>query len=158
MAHADSWTCLGSQAAECSLHGKIGRYSNQSTSVLMSRLLGATSWSCVQTPSIYSSLESPLKRFGTSGCRQPPVPELARFYGIVIRMNFGDHPPPHFHAEYGGSRALFGIDSLTTLRGRLPPRARGLTVEWAALHQAELREAWSRASRLESPGKIPPLD
>ena len=86
------------------------------------------------------------------------MPELARFYGIVIRMNFGDHPPPHFHAEYGGSRALFSIEGSTTLRGSMPRRARGLIVEWAALHQDELREAWDRASRLESPGKIPPLD
>ena len=158
MARADSWTCLGSQPAEFSLHGRIERYSNQSTSVLMSQLPGATSWSCVQTPSIYNSLENLLTRFGTSGCLLLPVPELARFYGIVIRMNFGDHPPPHFHAEYGGSRALFEIDSFSILRGRLSPRARGLIVEWAALHQAELREAWSRASNLESPRKIPPLD
>lgn len=158
MVHGDSWTCLGSQVAECSQHGRIGRYSSQSTSALTSRLLGVTIWSCVRMPSICSSPASLLRRSGTSGCRQPPVPELARFYGIVIRMNFGDHPPPHFHVEYGGARALFEIDSLTTLRGRLPPRARGLVVEWAALHQVELREAWSRASRLESPGKIPPLD
>ncbi|MDE0607862.1 MAG: DUF4160 domain-containing protein [Acidimicrobiaceae bacterium] len=49
------------------------------------------------------------------------------------------------------------INSLAVIRGRLSPRANGLVVEWAAQHQAELREAWSRAERHESPGKIAPL-
>ena len=86
------------------------------------------------------------------------MPELCRFYGIVIRMYFDDHAPPHFHALYGGDEALVGIESLAVLQGRLPPRARGLVVEWAALRQGELREAWSRASQLEPPGRIAPLE
>ena len=85
------------------------------------------------------------------------MPELCRFYGIVIRMYFDDHEPPHFHASYGGSEALVGIDSLAVLHGRLPPRAHGLVVEWASLRQAELREAWDLARRLERPDKIAPL-
>lgn len=86
------------------------------------------------------------------------MPELCRFYGIVIRMYFDDHAPPHFHALYGGDEALVGIESLAVLQGRLPPRARGLVVEWAALRQGELREAWNRASQLEPPGRIAPLE
>ena len=86
------------------------------------------------------------------------MPELCRFYGIVIRMYFADHGPPHFHASYGGDEALVGIDNLAVLHGRLPPRARDLVVEWASLHQAELREAWNRASNLTPPGKIAPLE
>lgn len=85
------------------------------------------------------------------------VPELCRFYGIIIRMHYGDHAPPHFHATYGDQEALLGIDSLTILKGRLPPRARGLVVEWAALHQAELRDAWDRATRREELIRIEPL-
>ena len=73
-------------------------------------------------------------------------------------MYFADHGPPHFHASYGGDEALVGIESLALLHGQLPPRARGLVVEWASLHQAELREAWEKASHLASPGKIPPLE
>ena len=86
------------------------------------------------------------------------MPEICRFYGIVIRMYFDDHRPPHFHAIYGGDEALVGIEGMAVLRGRLPPRAHGLVVEWAALHQRELLEAWGRARRLEPLGKIAPLD
>ena len=85
------------------------------------------------------------------------MPELCRFYGIVIRMYFADHGPPHFHALYGESEALVGIESLAVLHGRLPPRAQGLVAEWASLHQAELRKAWERVKGLEIPGKIAPL-
>lgn len=53
------------------------------------------------------------------------MPEVSRFYGIVIKMYFGDHDPPHFHAEYAGDRAVIHIDTLAVLGGRLPPRALG---------------------------------
>lgn len=86
------------------------------------------------------------------------MPELCRFYGIVIRMYFDDHVPPHFHAIYGADEGVFAIDGLAVLHGRLPPRAQGLVVEWASLRQAELRDAWDRAVRQQPPGKIPPLD
>jgi hypothetical protein len=85
------------------------------------------------------------------------VPELSRFYGIVVRMYFDDHPPPHFHAEYGSFQAVVAIDSLAVIAGELPPRALGLVTEWAALHRDELRRAWSRAVALDPPGKIAPL-
>lgn len=86
------------------------------------------------------------------------MPELCRFYGIVIRMYFNDHAPPHFHAFYGGDQAAFGIETLAVISGRLPPRAQGLVIEWAVQHQDELHEAWTRARRMESPGKIEPLE
>lgn len=85
------------------------------------------------------------------------MPEISRFYGIIIRMYFDDHTPPHFHAYYSGDEAVIGIDSLAVLRGHLPARAKGLVIEWASLHQSELREAWKRAENLDSPGKIDPL-
>jgi len=72
-------------------------------------------------------------------------------------MYFDDHSPPHFHATYGGDEVVIGIDSLAVLQGHLPARAQGLVVEWASLHQAELRQAWKRAESLEPPGKIDPL-
>ena len=86
------------------------------------------------------------------------MPEVSRFYGIVIRMFWREHGPPHFHAAYGNARALIGIDDLAVLKGHLPARARGLVVEWASLHKAELRNAWERARRFEEPGKIAPLE
>lgn len=86
------------------------------------------------------------------------MPELSRFYGIVVRMYFDDHAPPHFHAEYGSFEALVDIRTLAFVQGKLPPRARGLVTEWAALHQGELMEQWERAQSLEPLGKIPPLE
>ena len=86
------------------------------------------------------------------------MPELARFYGIVIQMYFGDHPPPHFHAIYGDNKAVIDIESLALIAGSLPPRARGLVIEWATIHQEDLRAAFQKAASLEAPGKIAPLD
>lgn len=62
--------------------------------------------------------------------------EVSRFFGISIRMYFDDHNPPHFHAIYGGTEV--GINPLIVLRGRVPRRALGMVMEWAALHQGEL--------------------
>ena len=73
------------------------------------------------------------------------MPEVSRFFGIVIAVFHNDHLPPHFHARYGGSDARIAIDSLTVLSGRLPPRVLGLVIEWADQHQTELRANWRRA-------------
>jgi hypothetical protein len=85
------------------------------------------------------------------------MPELSRFYGIVIKMYFDDHDPPHFHAEYAEDQAVIGIETLALIAGRLPPRALGLVAEWAAMHQDELRQAWSKAKDLRAINKIAPL-
>jgi hypothetical protein len=85
------------------------------------------------------------------------MPEISRFYGIVIQIYFGDHLPPHFHARYAGHAAKVDIDTLAVIDGHLPARALGLVTEWAALHQLELREAFDRAANLQQPGKIAPL-
>jgi len=61
------------------------------------------------------------------------MPEIARFYGIVIKVFFGDHPPPHFHAIYGEYNALVNIESLEIIEGDLPSRAQKLVQEWATL-------------------------
>lgn len=85
------------------------------------------------------------------------MPELSRFYGIIIQMYFDDHAPPHFHARYAGSQAVITIDPPTLLLGSIPTRAQGMVIEWAQLHREELRRAWERAQRREPPGKIAPL-
>lgn len=72
-------------------------------------------------------------------------------------MYFGDHLPPHFHAQYGSSEAIINITTLAVIEGNLSPRALGLVTEWAALHQAELKTAWERAKNLEPPDEIEPL-
>lgn len=85
------------------------------------------------------------------------MPELSRFYGIVIKMYFEDHYPPHFHAEYADDSAIISIETLAVIEGRLRPRAMGLVAEWASMHQEDLRNAWNQARNLENPEKIPPL-
>ena len=84
------------------------------------------------------------------------MPELCRFFGIVIRMYHDDHPPPHFHAWYGGRDATFDLDG-TCLAGELAPRVERLVREWTRLHGSELQVCWDRARRLEDPGTIEPL-
>ena len=67
------------------------------------------------------------------------MPEISRFFGIVIKMFFDDHNPRHFRAEYSGEVASIDIRNLSVFSGRLPPRAMGLVIEWATIHQQELR-------------------
>jgi len=86
------------------------------------------------------------------------MPEVSRFFGISIRMYFDDHNPPHFHAIYGGEETEIGIDPITVLRGRFPRRALGMVLEWAAIHQQELLDNWSRLHNDETPQNIDPLD
>ena len=85
------------------------------------------------------------------------MPEISRFFGIVILMYFNDHAPPHFHARYGGGRAIVAIESLRVLRSTLQPRALGLVMEWAALHKTELLEDWELARAQAPLNTIEPL-
>jgi hypothetical protein len=85
------------------------------------------------------------------------VPRLSAFYGIVVYMYPTDHPPPHFHAEYGDSQAVILISDGSVFAGTLPRRALRLVRTWHRLHQDELEHAWERASRHEYPGSIEPL-
>lgn len=85
------------------------------------------------------------------------VPEICRFYGIVIKMFWQDHQPPHFHAEYQGDEAVIGVETLAVIGGRLPGRALGLTVEWASARKEELILQWEKARNLEPLDRIEPL-
>jgi len=85
------------------------------------------------------------------------MPELCRFYGIIIAMFFDDHNPPHFHARYGKSKVAIEIGTLRLLEGNFPPRALGLVIEWASQHQTELLQAWELAKKNQPVTKIDPL-
>jgi hypothetical protein len=85
------------------------------------------------------------------------MPEISRFFGISIKMFFGDHVPPHFHAEYGDFKAQINIRSHAIIAGDLPPRVLGMVVEWASLHQDELFELWGLASKNLPLRRIEPL-
>ncbi len=86
------------------------------------------------------------------------MPEVSRFFGIVIRIFFNDHEPSHSHAVYGEFEALIEIESLAVYRGNLPQRALVMVLEWAELHRSELRRDWllARGGRPLEP--IAPLE
>jgi hypothetical protein len=85
------------------------------------------------------------------------MPEISRFFGIVIKMFWDDHNPPHFHAFYGDEQALIDINARSVFAGRLSPRALGLVIEWATVHQQELLDNWHRAEGQSPLAKIDPL-
>jgi hypothetical protein len=86
------------------------------------------------------------------------VPEVSRFFGIIIRMYVDDHDPPHFHAMYAEDEAQVGIEPITILNGSMPKRAASMVFEWAALHQRELMRNWHRLHNAEPVAKIRPLE
>lgn len=86
------------------------------------------------------------------------MPEISRFFGIVIRMFHREHDPPHFHAEYGEHEALVEIETLAVQSGHLPRRAVAMVLECAALHREELRGNWQRARRRQALERIAPLE
>jgi hypothetical protein len=86
------------------------------------------------------------------------MPEICRFLGIIITMNYNDHAPPHFHARYAGEQAIVEIATLQVLGGRLGPRVMGLVVEWALRHRDELLDNWRLASENAPLNRIAPLE
>ena len=86
------------------------------------------------------------------------MPEISRFFGIVIQMFFDDHAPPHFHAAYGSANCAIEVRTLHVISGRLPRRAMALTLEWAAEHREALMEDWHLCATGKTPERIPPLE
>ena len=88
------------------------------------------------------------------------MPELSRFFGIVIRM-FAEvgapHHRPHFHAAYQDALATFALDPVECIGGALPRTQQRLVEAWAEIHHAELLDDWRRLQSGESPFKIEPL-
>ncbi len=88
------------------------------------------------------------------------MPEISRFYGIIIYMYVKDHNPPHFHAKYNEFEGTFSIENFAVLNGKLPSKALSLVIEWAAQHQEELLENWTKLTETDqaSFNKIEPLN
>jgi len=86
------------------------------------------------------------------------VPEISRFFGIVIAIYWKEHGVPHFHAKYAGRRASFSIKDLRLLEGSLPPRVTALVLEWAFLHRDELMADWDLAMAKKPLKPIDPLE
>jgi hypothetical protein len=88
------------------------------------------------------------------------MPEICRFFGIIIRMYAeagGPHHRPHFHAYYQQQVAIYGIDSIDLIAGELPRQQQRLVEAWAELHQEELKANWDRLQEGRTPAKIEAL-
>jgi hypothetical protein len=85
------------------------------------------------------------------------MPEVCRFYGIIIAFYYNEHNPPHFHAKYGEFLAEIEINTLQILRGELPKRAKNLVLEWADEHRDELMQDWELARQKAELKQIEPL-
>jgi hypothetical protein len=86
------------------------------------------------------------------------VPIISTFFGIIIRMFFADHSPPHFHAEYQGQEALVDFDGRIVAGAIKSSTARKLIKQWAKFHHDELESNWRRAQKLEPLENIAPLE
>ena len=85
------------------------------------------------------------------------MPEVSRFYGIIIRLYYRDHPPAHFHTIYGEHEALIEIETGNIYQGSLPKTAYELVKQWRSLHLQELRDDWNRARGQQPLLPIEPL-
>jgi hypothetical protein len=85
------------------------------------------------------------------------MPNISSFYGIIIWMYWKDHNPPHFHAKYGEHDILIKIEDLSVYSGHFPSRAFGLVMEWASMHQEELKQNWELIKKDLPLKKIEPL-
>lgn len=86
------------------------------------------------------------------------MPTISRFYGIIIRMFYDDHAPPHFHAVYGEHELIISISPIRIMQGKGPSRVQSLVLEWAALHQQDLLDNWECCRNNEMPHPIEPLE
>ncbi|MCL2103645.1 MAG: DUF4160 domain-containing protein [Kiritimatiellaeota bacterium] len=85
------------------------------------------------------------------------MPQISSFFGIIIRMFYDEHNPPHFHAQYGEYACCVDIHTLCVIEGHLPARVLGLVIEWAMLHREELAANWHLIERQKPISKIAPL-
>ena len=83
--------------------------------------------------------------------------EISRFLGIIIRMYYRDHAPPHFHAMYGDYEILVEIES-GIVTGKFPRRALSAVLEWTELNKEALLEDWRLAEEEKPLKKIQPLE
>jgi hypothetical protein len=85
------------------------------------------------------------------------MPYVSMFFGIIIRMFYSEHNPPHFHAEYQGSEGIFDFEG-NMLRGNIKSKiALKLIKEWSLLRSKELEENWINIVHKSMINKIEPL-
>ena len=85
------------------------------------------------------------------------MPEISRFFGILIKMFYDDHNPPHFHAEYAEFKASFSIETGQMIQGNFPQNKATLITAWAIIHQDELMHNWDSLLEGVKANRINPL-
>jgi len=85
------------------------------------------------------------------------MPEVSRFFGIVIAMYHREHEPAHFHARYAGQKVTVRISDGYVV-GKFPSRAQALVLERWNVHRAELAENWQLAKEMKELKPIAPLE
>ena len=86
------------------------------------------------------------------------MPIISTFFGIIVRMYFDDHAPPHIHVEYQGHEAQIAFENGNVVQGSLPRRALALVRQWCLDHRAELMQNWANAQALKPLSRIPGAD
>jgi len=86
------------------------------------------------------------------------MPIISTFFGIIVRMYFDDHAPPHIHVEYQGNEAQIAIADGAIVNGTLPRRAHALVRQWCLDHRTELEQNWAKAQALKPLERIPGAD
>ena len=105
------------------------------------------------------ALRSARIRYGPLGAAPyvGAMPEISRFFGIIVAMFHRDHNPPHIHAFHGEYHITVEVRT-GAVTGSFPPRALGLLLEWIHVHRMELLENWERAQAGQSVRPIAPLE
>jgi len=85
------------------------------------------------------------------------MPEISRFLGVLIRMYYNEHGPPHFHAVYSEHEVIVEVET-SKVHGPFPTRALRHVLEWAETHRSELMDNWALARRGEPLNPVPPLE
>ena len=84
------------------------------------------------------------------------MPTISMFYGILIRMYYDDHQPPHFHAYYNQKEAIFTLDG-KLIKGDFPNKQLKLVEAWSIIHKEELEANWLLCKNYEELFNIQPL-
>jgi len=85
------------------------------------------------------------------------MPTISVFFGLIIRMYYKDHQPPHIHVQYQNDNAVIDLDSGNIKEGRLPVRCLRLVQAWVEIHKDDLYANWELCRFGEEPFKIMPL-
>ncbi len=86
------------------------------------------------------------------------MPIISIFYGIIVKLYYEDHNPPHIHVEYNDHKAQIVISTGKVIGGRLPLRVSRMVNEWRKLNESAIMKAWKDAQNDRLPKKVTPLE